>query len=154
MGLDQYLYAKKHFSNTEWRPEAEREVFSKLMELANVSDFMDNELPTAYVDVKVAYWRKQNAVHNWFVENCQNGEDECQTVYVGREKLEELRDLCREVLADPTLASDLLPTADGFFFGATDYDKWYWEGLTYTANTIDKLLTMPNDWDFEYSSSW
>ena len=154
MGLDQYLYAKKHFSNAEWRPEAEREVFSKLMELANVSDFMDNELPTAYVDVKVAYWRKQNAIHNWFVEECQNGEDECQTVYVGREKLEELRDLCREVLADPTLASDLLPTSNGFFFGSTDYDKWYWEGLTYTANTIDKLLTMSNDWDFEYSSSW
>ena len=154
MGLDQYLYAKKYFTNAEWRPEAEREVFSKLMELANVSDFMDNELPTAYVDVKVAYWRKQNAIHNWFVEECQNGEDECQTVYVGREKLEELRDLCREVLADPTLASDLLPTSNGFFFGSTDYDKWYWEGLTYTANTIDKLLTMSNDWDFEYSSSW
>jgi hypothetical protein len=154
MGLDQYLYAKKHFSNAEWRPEAEREVFSKLMELTNVSNFMDNELPTAYVDVKVAYWRKQNAIHNWFVEECQNGEDECQTVYVGREKLEELRDLCREVLADPTLASDLLPTSNGFFFGSTDYDKWYWEGLTYTANTIDKLLTMSNDWDFEYSSSW
>ena len=124
------------------------------MELTNVSNFMDNELPTAYVDVKVAYWRKQNAIHNWFVEECQNGEDECQTVYVGREKLEELRDLCREVLADPTLASDLLPTSNGFFFGSTDYDKWYWEGLTYTANTIDKLLTMSNDWDFEYSSSW
>lgn len=154
MGLDQYLYAKKHFSSGDWRPEAEREVFSKLMELANVSDFMDNELPTAYVDVKVAYWRKQNAIHNWFVQECQNGEDECQTVYVGREKLEELRDTCRQVLADPTLASDLLPTSNGFFFGTTDYDKWYWEGLTYTANTIDKLLTMSNDWDFEYSSSW
>lgn len=154
MGLDQYLYAKRYISNAEWRPEAERELFSKLVELANVGDFMDNELPSAYVDVKVAYWRKQNAIHNWFVQECQNGEDECQTVYVGREKLEELRDLCRKALAEPTLASDLLPTANGFFFGTTDYDKWYWEGLTYTANTIDKLLTMSNDWDFEYSSSW
>lgn len=154
MGLDQYLYAKRYISNAEWRPEAERELFSKLVELANVGDFMDNELPSAYVDVKVAYWRKQNAIHNWFVQECQNGEDDCQTVYVGREKLEELRDLCRKALAEPTLASDLLPTSNGFFFGTTDYDKWYWEGLTYTANTIDKLLTMSNDWDFEYSSSW
>ena len=154
MGLDQYLYAKKYFTNAEWRPEAEREVFSKLIELANAGDFIDNELPMAYVDVKVAYWRKQNAIHNWFVQECQNGEDECQAVYVGREKLEKLRDLCREVLANPTLASDLLPTSNGFFFGSTDYDKWYWEGLTHTADTIDKLLTMPNEWDFEYSSSW
>ena len=154
MGLDQYLYAKKHFGYAEWRPEAEREVFSKLMELANVGEFMDNEFPTAYVDVKVAYWRKQNAIHNWFVQECQNGEDECQTVYVGREKLEELRDLCREVLADNSLADELLPTSNGFFFGSTDYSEWYIGGLTYTADTIDRLLTMSNDWDFEYSSSW
>lgn len=154
MGLDQYLYAKKYFGNSEWQPEAEREVFSKLMELANVSDFMDNELPTVYVDVKVAYWRKQNAIHNWFVQECQNGEDECQTVFVGREKLEELRDLCRKVLADTTLADKLLPTSNGLLFGTKYYDEWYMEGLTYTANTIDGLLTMPSEWDFEYSSSW
>lgn len=154
MGLDQYLYAKKYTSNAEWRPEAERELYASLTKIANIDEFIDDEIPSISLEVKVAYWRKQNAIHNWFVENCQNGEDECQTVFVGREKLEELRDLCREVLADPTLANELLPTASGFFFGSTDYDEWYMEGLTYTANTIDKLLTMPSEWDFEYSSSW
>ena len=27
---------------------------------------------------EVAYWRKFNALHNWFVQNCQDGVDECQ----------------------------------------------------------------------------
>ena len=154
MGLDQYLYAKRFTHSGSWAKDEEKELFASLIGLTDISKFVETDFPTASIEVKVAYWRKQNAVHNWFVENCQGGEDECQTVFVGREKLEELRDLCREVLADPKLASDLLPTANGFFFGATDYDEWYTEGLTYTADTIDRLLTMPNEWDFEYSSSW
>ena len=153
MGLDQYLYAKKYLSK-QWGKDDDKELFASLMELANVGEFVDSDFPTASIGVKVAYWRKQNAIHNWFVQTCQNGEDECQTVFVGREQLEELRDVCRKVLADPTLASKLLPTASGFFFGSTDYGDWYLEGLRYTALTIDKLLTMPNEWDFEYSSSW
>ena len=154
MGLDQYLYAKKFAHGGGWGKDEEKQLFASLVALSNVEEFMDTDFPTAFIEVKVAQWRKQNAIHNWFVQECQGGEDECQTVFVGREKLEELRDLCREVLADLTLADELLPTSNGFFFGSTDYGEWYIEGLTYTADTIDKLLTMPSEWDFEYSSSW
>lgn len=154
MGLDQYLHAKRFASNAEFVNEESRKLFTSLMELANVDEFADEHFPTASIGVKVAYWRKANAIHNWFVQNCQNGEDDCQTVFVGREQLEELRDVCRRVLADPSLADELLPTARGFFFGTTDYDEWYMDSLRYTALTIDKLLTMPVEWDFEYSSSW
>ena len=58
------------------------------------------------------------------------------------------------MLADKSLANELLPTSDGFFFGGTDYDDYYLNGLTYTADTIDKLLTMPDEWDLYYHSSW
>lgn len=154
MGLDQYLYAKKFASNASWVNDEDKRLFSTIMEITNVSEFAEGDFPTATVSVKVAYWRKANAIHSWFVKNCQNGEDDCQTVFVGREQLEELRDVCRRVLADPSLASELLPTTSGFFFGSTDYDEWYTDSLRYTALTIDKLLTMPVEWDFEYSSSW
>jgi hypothetical protein len=129
-------------------------LFATLMEATKIGDFVGGDFPTASIEFKVAQWRKQNAIHNWFVEVCQGGEDDCRPAFVSREQLEALRDTCREVIADPTLASDLLPTSNGFFFGSTDYSEWYMEGLTYTADTIDRLLTMPNDWDFEYSSSW
>jgi hypothetical protein len=154
MGLDQYLYAKKHLSNSDWSKEDDKALFASLIELADASEFVDDIFPTASIGIKVGYWRKQNAIHNWFVRNCQNGEDDCRTVFVGREQLMELRDACLKVLADPMLASELLPTTSGFFFGTTDYDGWYLEGLRYTARTIETLLTMPVEWDFEYSSSW
>ena len=154
MGLDQYLYAKKFAHGGGWGKDEEKQLFASLVALSNVEEFMDTDFPTAFIEVKVAQWRKQNAIHQWFVSNCQNGEDDCRSTHVGREQLEELRDLCRKVLADPTLADELLPTSSGFFFGSTDYSEWYIAGLTYTADTIDRLFTMPDDWDFEYSSSW
>jgi hypothetical protein len=55
--------------------------------------------PSLDVSVTVAYWRKANAIHAWFVKNVQDGVDECQESYVDREKLKELLDLCEEVLA-------------------------------------------------------
>ncbi len=154
MGLDQYLYAKRFTHSGSWAKDEEKELFASLIGLTDISKFVETDFPTASIEVKVAYWRKQNAIHNWFVQVCQGGEDDCRPAFVSREQLEALRDTCREVIADPTLADELLPTSNGFFFGSTDYTEWYIEGLTYTADTIDKLLTMPNEWDFEYSSSW
>lgn len=47
----------------------------------------------------VGYWRKANAIHRWFVENVQDGNDDCGEYEVTKEKLEELKDTCLEVLA-------------------------------------------------------
>ena len=154
MGLDQYLYAKKFAHGGEWAKDDDKQLFASLVATSKVGEFMETDFPTAFIEVKVAQWRKENAIHQWFVSNCQNGEDDCRSTYVSREQLEELRDTCRKVLADNSLADELLPTSDGFFFGSTDYGEWYIAGLTYTADTIDRLFTMPDDWDFEYSSSW
>jgi len=154
MGLDQYLYAKRYASNSEWTSDEKKRLFASIVEIANASEFVVSDFATASIGINVAYWRKQNAIHNWFVQNCQNGEDECQESYVERQKLAELRGLCRAVIARPSLAEEYLPTASGFFFGSTDYDSWYFDGLAYTADTIDKLLTMPDDWHFYYQSSW
>ena len=43
--------------------------------------------------VKVAYWRKANAIHGWFVDNIQDGVDDQNEYYVSKEKLEELKKL-------------------------------------------------------------
>lgn len=47
---------------------------------------------------RVGYWRKANAIHNWFVNNVQNGKDDCGTYPVHRNRLEELLQLCTKVL--------------------------------------------------------
>ncbi len=45
-----------------------------------------------------AYWRKANAIHRWFVENVQNGVDDCDIYVVTKEQLETLRNTCQTVL--------------------------------------------------------
>jgi hypothetical protein len=49
----------------------------------------------------------------------------------------------------------LLPTADGFFFGSTDYDEYYWSEIEETAKGLEKVLKLDTDkWDFYYRASW
>ena len=155
MGLDQYLYAKKYASNGEWQKPEERETYDAIIKAVNADEFSNDGFAMASVSVQVAYWRKEIGIHNWFVENCQGGEDDCREAYVSREQLRELRSLVQEVLDDNSKASELLETRGGFFFGSTDYDEWYFQGLKYTADTLDKILNkVPEDWDFCYHSSW
>ena len=42
-------------------------------------------------------WRKANQIHNWFVENVQDGEDDCGSYEVTKEQLEALLELCMKV---------------------------------------------------------
>lgn len=53
---------------------------------------------------EVGYWRKANHIHSWFVENVQDGDDDCEYHNeVTKEKLKELLDICEEVLASTKL---------------------------------------------------
>ena len=100
------------------------------------------------------YWRKANQIHGWFVKNVQDGIDECQTVEVSREKLKNLKETCEKVVADLTLAENLLPRTQGFFFGNYDYNEWYVEVLLKTIEICDKALKEPEHVKFFYHSSW
>lgn len=154
MGLDMYLYAKNYLSSFDEKEKEKAEQIAALFpELTHMKDHFD-DCPVRYVTIEVGYWRKANAIHDWFVQNVQDGEDKCKPHYVSREDLQSLRLLCQQVLANPSLANDLLPTTSGFFFGSTEYDEWYMDGLKHTIEVIDNALKMPIDWDFEYRSSW
>ena len=56
-----------------------------------------------YDDDEVGYWRKANAIHKWFVDNVQNGEDDCGDYSVSKELLEELLNDCYTVLGQSEL---------------------------------------------------
>jgi len=161
MGLDMYLRASKYVSGVNFgrRDEEffreENPEFDNLLKFAGLEkDDIRTDLPAGNIEFTIAYWRKVNSIHQWFVDNCADGEDDCRPVYVPRERLEELRETVREALAerDP----DLLPPQGGFFFGSTDIDEWYWKDLEFTLETLDKILSNPKfeGWDFEYQASW
>ena len=155
MGLDMYLEARKFISGWDFKPEEEREMFRQIVSSVGMDEVHDERFAT--VNVNVAYWRKANAVHDWFVKNVQGGEDDCKPYHVSREQLIELQKICERVYksGDPELAGELLPTASGFFFGDTDYDEYYFEQIEWTAKRLGLLLEkMPEDIDFYYQSSW
>ena len=110
------------------------------------------------ISFEAMYWRKANAIHRWFVNKVQEGVDNCAEYYVDTDILSELRNICNQILVDPSKADELLPPQSGFFFGSTDVDEWYLEQLKYTVDRLDVLLDLPQvkerKINFYYSSSW
>ena len=156
MGLDMYLTAKRYLSKhfNEGDDQRAEAIQSQFPELADRKGRWGDESPVKEVSIDAGYWRKANAIHDWFVKNVQGGVDECDPHYVSREDLIQLKELCEQVLADKTKAAELLPTASGFFFGNTDYDDWYFEDIKSTIQIINDALDLPASWEFEYRSSW
>jgi len=147
MGLDMYLNAERYLWGHE---EGDKQISENIGQLIGMP--VCGNVKT--ITVEAGYWRKANQIHNWFVQNVQDGEDNCQEAYVSRDKLTELRESCQKVLDNNELAEKLLPRAEGFFFGNKEYDQWYFEQLTDTIGVIDNALAMPEQWDFNYRSSW
>ena len=66
----------------------------------------EHRWPTTAIGEQVAYWRKANAVHKWFVDHVQDGEDDCEYHReVTREDLEELRNICKELLENVVMVN-------------------------------------------------
>jgi hypothetical protein len=102
------------------------------------------------------YWRKANHIHRWFVENIQDGVDECQlSRAINGEELAELVERCLLVLKTPLTAAKLLPTESGFFFGGVEYDEYYIDQTKYTVDRLTELVeTYPKPLVLRYRSSW
>ncbi len=141
MGLDMYLYRKTYVKNYDYMgPEELHQITVKL-----------NKKKHPYIDLKkvseiteqVGYWRKNNAIHRWFVNNCQEGVDDCKEYSVTDEQLAELLDTCKQIQEDHTKAS-LLPPQTGFFFGGTEIDDWYFRGIENTIAILEPLVKLHN----------
>lgn len=139
MGLDMYL--KKH---TYIGAQYEHRNVNGKIEITEGSENkpvkIDFKRVEEIVEV-VAYWRKANHIHDWFVREIQDGEDDCKEYCVSRDKIQELISTCKTVLQQPERGMELLPTKSGFFFGSTDYDEHYYNDLRRTIDQLQPLLT-------------
>ena len=152
MGLDMYLSAKRYLYR-----DADEPISDGINELLGIESdkskrFHGASFVAKEISIEAMGWRKANAIHGWFVENCQDGKDECQESYVPREKLQELVELCQEALDNPD-AEVLEPTA-GFFFGSYEKDEWYYQDLKNTIEGIERALELPDSFEFYYRASW
>lgn len=154
MGLDQYLWAKLHrieFKDTPQNVEVVGLICGCTIHPERVVEISEEAM----------YWRKSNHIHRWFVDNVQDGNDDCKPYYVEREQLITLLELVKKVIAirkkknAQSLAEDMLPTSSGFFFGSAEYSEWYWKDLEETRDGLTRVLKDYDDrWSFEYCSSW
>lgn len=154
MGLDQYLEARVSLFRGD---SIEREQYNKILEALGFAEGEINEgAPWITVSLPLASWRKANQVHEWFVQNVQNGNDDCGDYYVSDYELKELKGLCEEVLENPEKADEILPVSSGLFFGSDKYDEYYFEQLRDTIEIIDKALDNEalKGYDLFYTSSW
>lgn len=188
MGLDMYLTRKKYIGGNYEHNEVEGTI-----EISSRGKKIPIDLnKVTYVDEQVGYWRKANAIHKWFVDNVQEGNDDCKSYYLSTEQLKELLSLCKQVIEkavivkgkvangktlvdgqwEPILEdgeiiqnseeiAKILPTQGGFFFGSTDYDKYYLYDVKDTIDIIEKILKEEKALneqgiycDYEYQSSW
>ena len=115
----------------------------------------DNDFIGATVTIPLAYWRKANAIHRWFVENVQDDKDDCQRSHVSLEQLKTLRTTCAAVLTDRDTAAVRLPTQKGFYFGDTDYNDYYFSHLEYTVKALDRVIDgIWPSMEIYYHASW
>lgn len=151
MGLDMYLT-----KNTYIGANYEHNKVSGTIQIEKDGKEIPIQFNRVYEIIEsVGYWRKANHIHNWFVEKCQDGVDECQKTYINIEQLTDLLQVCKIVINNKDLASELLPTSSGFFFGGTEYDEYYFNDIQYTIELIESLLKEDNtNSSFYYSSSW
>jgi hypothetical protein len=154
MGLDMYLTASKYVGGWNHNDKKEKELFNKVVKSIGLTpNDIDKGSPHFTIDLCVGYWRKANSIHQWFVDNVQDGKDECQRSYVSNENLEKLLKLCKEVLTKKDFT--LLPPSQGFFFGSQEIDDWYWDDIKNTIEIIENVLSPKFEgFEFYYQSSW
>jgi hypothetical protein len=150
MGLDMYLKGKRYI----WDKESEEN-----KALQELSSTFGKGKRIKSIELELGYWRKANAIHQWFVDNVQEGKDDCDKYFVSFNDLVKLKDVCRSVLDNgKEFALTHLPPASGFFFGTAEVDEYYWH---YVRETYELCLDLCSDPDIQsgtidmyYQSSW
>jgi CRISPR/Cas system-associated endoribonuclease Cas2 len=189
MGLDSYIYRTKKIKgftvkDYEKVDNAVNEV--KIGEFTNIKDVIKGRTKKGIDELnevvkvrgeylnwysifeQVGYLRKANAIHHFFVQECQNGVDECQLSIVKKTHLKDLLKRCKRamslkdiylndgIIKDGEGIETFLPTTSGFFFGGTEFNEWYFNDVEETIDLITKVL---KETDFKtqiifYRSSW
>lgn len=183
MGLDMYLSRNLNPNGNVLRitpqDEFNSDSFAKLLKQAIQSN---KSYLYPIISVNIAYWRKANATHEWFISHCADGVDECQKIDVSLDDLHKLKDTCERILNAPNdidLMESLLPPQDGFFFGGTDLNdedtlSAYLDEVKYTNDMLSeefrivdefKKYKMPSEYNpqrsidaidiyYTYQASW
>jgi len=91
MGLDMYLHRKE---NVYGEPAIEIKKANKLP----LRSEKHPQFEWVQLKTECAYWRKANAIHKWFIDNCGGGDEDKREMEVSLEQLKELVEVCKKVI--------------------------------------------------------
>jgi len=163
MGLDMYLSEERYFSNYDHAEEKERARAHSVALAAGFDPALLDRNGSVTAAVNIAYWRKAHWLHEWFVNNIQNGEDNCGSHSVELEHLKEILDGCRAIMVFRATASiaDAEECMNDSFPCQYPHGEWIWESV---QDTIDQLQLIVDRaereegdgiWrEYIYRSSW
>lgn len=158
MGLDMYIYktkktghSVKELTKLDNNPKEDDPAIAEFLPLYTPFESMPD-----YKSIfkQVAYWRKFNALHQWFVTHVQLGIDNCGLYELDQDVLRSCHDTLEEAFYKKN--HYILPPTQGFFWGSTEIDDYYWNNVEEAIQTISSLIDN-TDWATErlfYQSSW
>jgi len=186
MGLDMYLEARKYVSGLDHNTEEHNALYRALVESVqgHLCHASMPSVKSVEVLFNVMYWRNSIQIHNWFIDNCAYGTDECQDIEVSIDDLKKLRDFCGEVASMfpegygddekyiPELSENLinaigekLPPSNAYFFGSTEFELWYYRTVVRMHEELSRLIEWDeaeakahekeySGWYYVYRASW
>ena len=161
MGLDMYLSKRTYVKNWDHMSDSQKHNITVKQGDKIREDIKPERI--SYITEEVGYWRKFNALHNYIVQNCADGVDNCQEIEISKDEMKELLEVLIKVhnMKNTLLESgnteklnDLFPTSKGFFFGSTEYDEYYFQDVKDTIELFTELLKEEKTDYFTYQASW
>lgn len=89
---------------------------------------------------ELGYFRKVNFLVGFF-----DYEDNCSYKVIDKDELQALKECCESVLHKEDDPAEVLPTQEGFFFGSTDYDEYYYEDVEVVLAWVENVLAQLED---------
>lgn len=123
MGLDMYLYRKTDVKNWDFRKDK-----FKIIVLKNGEELpCVNDKKIESIKEDLFYWRKVNCIHNWIVNRCGGGEDNCRELELSKKDFTDLLEIINEVLSKSKLKKGEILESYGFKNGkkVENYIKGY-----------------------------
>lgn len=130
--------------------EVQRYLQSIILTAEDGTEYKGNFIDLRIEDV--GYWRKANAIHAWFVDNVQNGEDDCEPYEVSKEQLMKLYLICKTIITESELAPHEIVTGERFNDETGEWEKIYVDGYIITNPELAAKL-LPTQSGFFFGST-
>jgi hypothetical protein len=114
----------------------------EILDFPELEKQVEEEVKDYYLQYD-AYFRKVNFIFAYYQNNGKMVDE--YYAFTDKDDIDDIISRCERVLADHSLANELLPTQSGFFFGGTDYNDWYFDDVKDCLQQMKKYRKLLTD---------